>query len=190
MPLALRWLVALLFGSLSLTLGDQLHVRLGVLSYRQPFLFGQAVWVPGVFFFAAAAGLVGLFVGAWVSGTLRDLTEAHADRWGTREAVYAAVWLAVAYGISGPLQDHPRALLAGYALTYLWRCYALGVPWLWFHGALFALGGTLFEATLSSTGAFTYACPDIVGVPWWLPGIYLHAIFLPRAVLRRWLLRA
>jgi len=189
MPLGFRWLLALLFGAVTFTLGDQLHVRFGVLAYRAPAFLGQAVWVPGLFALASAMGLGGLLLGSWVAGTTRDLTEAPADRWGTREAVFAAVWFMVAYAMSGPLQGYPRALAAVYLVLFALRCWALGVPWLWFQGCLFAAGGTAFEATLSSTGAFWYAHPDVIGVPWWLPGLYLHAIFLPRAVLRRWLLR-
>ncbi len=41
-----------------------------------------------------------------------------------------------------------------------------------------ALAGTLFEAGWSALGFFHYRLPDVVGVPRWLPGIYLHAALL------------
>jgi hypothetical protein len=40
---------------------------------------------------------------------------------------------------------------------------------------LAALSGVLFEATLSALGGFAYIDPDFLGVPRWLPGLYLHA---------------
>jgi hypothetical protein len=39
---------------------------------------------------------------------------------------------------------------------------------------LCAVAGPLFERTLSSTGAFTYTHVDALGVPLWLPALYLH----------------
>jgi hypothetical protein len=42
------------------------------------------------------------------------------------------------------------------------------------YGLLLALVGSAFEGRWSATGSFTYAAPDIAGVPLWLPGLYLH----------------
>jgi hypothetical protein len=41
-----------------------------------------------------------------------------------------------------------------------------------------AIGGCLFEGALSATGAFYYNEPDFVGVPRWLPALYLHVALL------------
>src|SRR6266508_3371407 len=47
-------------------------------------------------------------------------------------------------------------------------------------GPILAVGGSLFEAALSSTGAFHYQHPDVLLVPAWLPALYLHASLLVR----------
>ena len=52
-----------------------------------------------------------------------------------------------------------------------------------------AVAGTLYEGTLSGSGAFSYLRPDFYNVPIWLPGLYLHgaplAITLRRLVFPR-----
>lgn len=184
----LPWLLAIAFGSVLCTLLDQLHVRFGVLAYRAPALAGQAFWVPPLFAAATLVSLVGYVVWARQLGHRRDLSEGPRDQWATREAAVALVWMAACYGLSGPLQGWPRALLAAYLVGYALRCWALRAPGLLANGVQLALGGTMFESMLSSTGAFHYRHPDLWGVPMWLPGIYLHATPLLRAVLRRWLI--
>ena len=183
-----RWLLAIVFGSVLCTLLDQLHVRFGVLTYRDGSMFGQAPWVPALFAVATLAGLLGYVTWARKLGYRRDLTDGPRDRWGTREAAMALAWMALAHALSGPLQHWPRALLVTYVAVFGLRCWSLGAPGLGASGLQFALGGTMFESMLASTGAFHYRHPDLWGVPLWLPGVYLHATPLLRAVLRRWLI--
>ena len=52
--------------------------------------------------------------------------------------------------------------------------------------AAFALGGPLFEAALSATGGFFYRRPDLLGVPIWLPALYLHVSLLTRQIALVW----
>jgi hypothetical protein len=80
--------------------------------------------------------------------------------------------------------------LLALALVMTWSWHAKRHPG---EGALpyalaTALGGTLFEAMLSSTGAFYYTKDnqDILGVPIWLPALYLHASLLTRAIALRY----
>ena len=182
-----RWLLAICFGSVLCTLLDQLHVRFGVLSYRSGPMLGQAPWVPLLFAGATFVGLFGYLTWSRKFGFRRDLLDGSRDVWGTREAGVALVWMVGAYAVSGPLQHWPRALTAAYLLTYALRCWSLRAPGLWLNSLQFALGGTMFESALASTGAFHYEHPDLWGVPLWLPGIYLHTTPILRAVLRRWL---
>ena len=61
-----------------------------------------------------------------------------------------------------------------------WRASLSGAPaWLVVYSLLVAAGGTLFEARWSTLGFFYYSSPDFIGVPRWLPGIYLHVAFSP-----------
>ena len=184
----MRWLLAISFGSVLCTLLDQLHVRFGVLAYRDGPMFGQAPWVPGLFALATLVGLAGYVTWARKLGFRRDLVEGPRDRWGTLEAAWALAWLTVTYAVSGPLQRWPQALLFVYVATFALRCWSLRAPGLAVNAVQFAVGGTAFESLLSSTGAFHYRHPDLWGVPMWLPGVYLHAAPLLRAVLRRWLI--
>ena len=183
----MRWLLAISFGSVLCTLLDQLHVRFGVLAYRDGSMFGQAPWVPSLFAVATLFGLFGYLTWARKLGFRRDLLDGARDRWGTREAVWALAWMVVAYGVSGPLQGWPRGLLGVYLITFVLRSWSLRAPGLGWSSLQFAVGGTMFESLLASTGAFHYRHPDLWGVPLWLPGVYLHATPLLRAVLRRWL---
>jgi hypothetical protein len=51
-----------------------------------------------------------------------------------------------------------------------------------------AAAGTAFESAWSHAGFFYYRAPDVIGVPRWLPGIYLHAALVAgplERVLRR-----
>lgn len=184
----MHWLLAISFGSVLCTLLDQLHVRFGVLEYRDGSMFGQAPWVPLLFAFATVFSLFGYLTWARKFGFRRDLLDGSRDRWGTREAAWALVWMVLAYAVSGPLQGWPRGLLGLYVLTFLLRSWSLSAPGLGWSSLQFAIGGTVFETLLASTGTFHYRHPDLWGVPLWLPGVYLHATPLLRAVLRRWLI--
>lgn len=188
--MALRWTAAIAAGAIVCTLCDQTHVRTGVLAYRAPFVAGQAWWVPLVFVIATVAALAQWVVLAAVSPAIaRDLRSGPRDRWGAREAAYAAAWLVAVYVSSGFLQGVPRGAFALYVALFMLRAWAVDAPGVVAHALLFAVGGTAFEAALSSTGAFWYTRPDLAGVPVWLPGLYLHGAFVSRAVMRRWLLR-
>jgi hypothetical protein len=46
--------------------------------------------------------------------------------------------------------------------------------WLIAYSLVMAVAGAGFEAFWSSLGFFYYRHPDVLGVPRWLPGIYLH----------------
>lgn len=54
------------------------------------------------------------------------------------------------------------------------------------YSLLLAAVGTGVEAAISSPGASAYSHPDVLAVPIWLPGLYLHgapvALALARAV--------
>ncbi|MFO0625621.1 MAG: hypothetical protein U0325_08380 [Polyangiales bacterium] len=184
----MRWVTAVAAGSLMCTLCDQVHVHTGVLAYRVPAVAGQAAWVPLVFVLAAFAGLAQWSLLARLDPAVRrDLAGGSRDRWGTREAVYAVVWMVLIYSSSGFVQGAPRAAFAVYVVLFMLRAWSLRAPGVVTHALLFAVGGTAFEAVLSSTGAFWYTRPELFGVPVWLPGLYLHGAFVARAVMRRWL---
>ena len=80
--------------------------------------------------------------------------------------------VAYAYTAFGHLQPSLVArVLGGFWVA---RVLRERPSWMVPYSLAVAAGGTLFEAGLSSTGAFRYHHPDFLGVPIWLPGIYLH----------------
>ena len=162
-------------GALVGTGADQIHVRAGVLSYPRPseILPGQPLWVPLLF---GAAGAVLPMLNA----ALLRLTPRSASRGSVRAVASASLWFFAAYASTALLQSAP--LLLGLALVLVWAGRVALGPAMdkVLAGPLLALVGSLFEAGLSSTGAFQYRRPDVLLVPVWLPALYLHASLLTR----------
>lgn len=167
-----RALVVFVLGGIVGALLDQIHVRYQVLWYPKPWLFDQAWWVAPLFGATAVTVL------------------AAADRWLTmrpdagrdEDVIEAAGMFVAAYWASGQWHQHPIGLALVYAVLLPLRttrpstiAFALAL----------AAAGTAFEIVLSSTGAFRYCFPDLLGVPMWLPGLYVHAAPLGLAIARR-----
>ena len=156
------------------TLLDQIHVRSGVLAYAHPVLFGQAAWVPVVF------GSGGLLL---VNGQRFLLVLAGGDgEPAARSLATPALLFVGAYLLTGLGAERPLLVLG--LLVAVWVARLARAPGrdLALAGAAFALGGPLYEAMLSATGAFAYRRPGALGVPCWLPALYLHAAGFTRAI--------
>ena len=166
MSYRLTALVAIPF-ALLLTAGDLVfHVRTGTLSYDwQPQVLDQTILVPFTFWLAAV-------------GMLATVRMAHPGAPGTTiaQVVDGLALVTLAYLASGLLAPkhavaYAVALLVGWILRLLarpdWRA---AVP----IGVAIGIGGVLGEAGLSALGEFSYANPDVLGVPWWLFPLYLH----------------
>ena len=96
-------------------------------------------------------------------------------------------WFVGAYGISAVVApDHPDALAVAYVAVWIVRI-ALREEraFLYPFGVVLALAGCLVEAAEIELGWFSYADPDVIGVPYWLAGIYLHGAPLAFGVARR-----
>src|SRR5437899_1405857 len=165
---SVRRLVLLLGGGIGGALCDQIHVQSGVLSYPDPVLADQSWWVAPQFGIAAVAMLAGAMPFA------RAAAKRVPQRPTAARIATEALWFIAAYAASGVWHDHPAAVAGGYGLTWLarmaFRPDRLPVA-AW--SVLLAVGGSAYEGTLSVTGAFHYAHPDVYHVPIWLPGIYL-----------------
>ena len=160
---------------------DQLHAQSGLLSYPDPWLWDQAAWVPlnfGVLLTALVVATIPLGRVAGARGTPEPRT-------GTLAADFA--WFVGAYGMSGLVApDHPGWLALAYVATWVPRLAlrperALLYP----YGIALALAGCSVEAVEIELGWFDYAEPDVIGVPFWLAGIYLHGAPLALDVARR-----
>jgi hypothetical protein len=162
-----HWLAVFVAGAMGGLALDHLHVRTGTLWYRDPMWFDQAWWVAPQFGLAMVFIVAALWLVArrWPARRRPSRTRLLAD----------AIALALIYGVSGFLDDvAPFAFLGLAGGTWLaslvqrsdWKATML-------LSAALAAGGTAYEMTLSSTGAFTYANDHFNGVPFWLPAIYL-----------------
>ena len=161
-------------GGLGLALCDQIHVQSGVLDYETGGFFGQGWWVPLQFGFAALA----IVAGAAPFARRRAKPGAAAFLTGT-------LWFLAAYAASGLFDAHPYALAAAFVVTWALRVALARQPApLVAFSLLLAAAGTGAEAILSAAGTFAYANPDVLGVPIWLPGLYLHGAPLALALSR------
>jgi len=167
--MAARWLLLILFGATICTLGDHLHATSGVLAYREVAFWDQAWWVGPLFGGATIACVVGArpFI-AW--GKATEVAP-------PRRLLADLIGFCAAYAYTSfAAHDRPNVTLVVLVMVFVVRVLAEDrARWLVVYSLALAVCGTLFEAGLSSTGAFYYLHPDLLGVPRWLPGIYLHA---------------
>ncbi|HVI74556.1 MAG TPA: hypothetical protein VM683_06190 [Anaeromyxobacteraceae bacterium] len=157
------------------TAADQIHVRSGVLSYPRPsaLLPGQPLWVPLLF------GAAGVALPLANAAMLRATRE-RPPRSTVRGLAAAVLWFFAAYASTALFQAESRALAIALVSVWAARVALRPTPDELLAGPLFALGGALFEAGLSSTGAFQYRAPDFLLVPAWLPALYLHVSLMTR----------
>jgi hypothetical protein len=166
-PRWLLWTVAILSGAVVATTGDHLHVVYGVLFYPHPVLFQQPIWVFPLFMGASWAMVLGSpKIGRAPTGT--------PVRANLADAALATGAFFIAYAFTAVAAELPNFVLVVLVLTWLMRVRSLPRAVL-LYGLVAAAGGVAFESTLSAFGGFYYLNPDFLGVPRWLPGIYLHA---------------
>jgi hypothetical protein len=169
-----RILVLFAAGGIGLALCDQIHVQAGVLDYETNGYFGQAWWVPLQF------GVAALAIVAGAAPFARGMAKPGAAAFLT-----GTIWFVGAYAASGLFDAHPYALAAAFVVTWALRVSLARQPAsLVAFSLLLAVAGTGAEAILSAAGTFAYANPDLLGVPIWLPGLYLHGAPLALALSR------
>jgi hypothetical protein len=174
------WLQLFLIGGVAGALYDQIHVRGGVLVYPRHDFLQQSWWVAPNF--GLAAVMIAL-TGGWIA---RWASRKHLGTQDNRELLGHFAWFTLAYLASAFLPLQPPLVLALFVATWLGRVLPRRdrVPQL-IQGLGLAVAGTTFETVLSATGAFHYLRPDLVYVPSWLPGLYLHGAPLALALLVR-----
>ena len=163
------WTAVAAMGAAVCTLGDYFHAASGVLSYPNPVLGLQAWWVPPLF----ALATVACVLSAALFGGPRGWRAEKAPSLG-RVAVDVVAFF-VAYASTSAFHDLPNTLLLVLGAWWIARAVSGLRPWLIAHCLLLAVSGALCEAALSAAGLFSYGAPDLVGVPRWLPALYLHA---------------
>jgi len=164
--------VLFLVGAVVGTLGDQIHVQFDVLWYPRPLLCGQAPWVP--FLFGTAALVL-------VNGHRLFLRRPAGDPPPSSLAAPAVLFVA-AYFATALGKERPLLVAGGLAAAWALRVAVAPATDKLLAGLAIAAGGPLVEAALSATGAFFYRRPDVLGVPVWLPALYLHVSLLTRQI--------
>ena len=168
------------FGLLG-ALRDQFHVRSGLLSYPDTWLWDQAAWVP-LNFAVLLTGLVALTIPLGRLAAARAVPEP-----GPRRLAADFAWFVGAYALSGLVApEAPGALAVTYVAVWVVRiAFREDRALLYPFGVALALAGCLVEAAEIEFGWFAYADPDVIGVPFWLAGIYLYGAPLALDVARR-----
>jgi hypothetical protein len=177
-----RWTAAVLLGALVATVGDHLHVVYGVLFYPHPVFLQQAWWVFPLFVGATWAMVSGAetvrralgksdHAGGGAPG--RAVGGARAPT-NLAEVALATGAFFLAYAFTAVAAELPNLVLVVLLLTWLLRVHRLP-RWVLAFGVLAAACGVASESALSAMGLFKYVNPDGLGVPRWLPALYLHA---------------
>ncbi len=166
-----RGLPVLYLFVLGATLGtglDAFHVYSGVERYPRPVFLGVAWWVP--LLFGAAAAAIG-YSHVRVDSLLGYRRRSVGLMWSLGELM----WVVLAYVVSGSGLDS-LAKVGLLTVIYLNFWMIAGRNWQSLVlSAVTAITGTLVEMVLVAAGAFFYVHPDMLGVPYWLPGIYVCA---------------
>lgn len=144
------------------------HVRQGVLVYGEP-ITGE--WLPGqptplVFLLFLVCAAIGMAI---AGPRLRERPAI-----GLAATLVGVLVFVAFYWGSGRFADHPLAFAL--ACVGVWQAeVALSQrrAELIAFSLVLAIAGTLVEGLVSSTGCFAYVKPDFLGVPMWLPGLYL-----------------
>ncbi len=146
-----------------------------MLAYPSPIFWSQAWWVPLLF----AGATITVVRGAALFGRPGEGPPA------ARVLASDLLSFCLAYALTSFTHDVPNVTLAMLVLWWIARVLRGESRSVILYSLTLALLGTLFEVMLSSTGAFYYQHPDFLGVPRWLPGIYLHAAPLALRIARR-----
>jgi hypothetical protein len=158
-----------LLGMILGPLMDGFHTHSGTAYYPRPWKWMMAWWVPLLFGTATVTiGLSHLDFDKW----LRRVQRNHSwfAVW-SGIVCFAALYFASAYLSIDETQKLSVMIVTAFLVWYvLEKTYA---------GFLFALViaaiGTAVESLLGHAGLFIYTKPDMFGVPYWLPCLYVAA---------------
>jgi hypothetical protein len=167
MPELRRLALLFLFGATVLTVCDGFHSYSGTTAYTHPVAFRAAWWVPLLFATAGGGGGFAYVRAYRTLGGPERLTP-----WPVLIPVVVA--FVGIYFASGFWRVDNVTKLGGLVVGAV---LLFGIADRTWQGALLALGaalvGFVVEAILVACGTFRYTSPDVLGIPYWLPGLYL-----------------
>jgi hypothetical protein len=163
---AILWLF--LSGAIAGSGLDAYHVYSHIERYPVPILFGIAWWVPLLFGCAAVA------IG-YSHPQVDPLLEQRRQPRRLLFSIGELFWLILAYLVCATaLNSFAKVGLLAVIYLNFWVLTGRGWQNLLL-SIVTAITGTLIEMTLVAAGAFSYLHPDLIGVPYWLPLLYVCA---------------
>ena len=167
-------------GAIISTLCDKFHVMTNTLSYPNPFLFGQAWWVFPIFMLAFAAMALGYL--KLIEYLPKSIDRSHSvTPCNSEEFIQSSLMYALIYLLSGFASHFPILLCVLFYVSYLFRLASShDRAFMLILSCLLALAGTLSEASLMAMDKAHYTQPDFLGVPGWLPALYMHGTYALR----------
>ncbi len=165
--LALLWVGLarlFVFGATVGSFLDAFHTHGGATSYPHPVFFAMAWWTPPLF--GAAYALLAL---TYRQNEPRPRVAIRPARAALGFVVFAALYFAS--GFLPPVNGVKLAVLlvgAGLLFAFVDRSRAALVT-----GVVSAFLGPAFEVALVRAGVFMHLQPDFLGIPMWLPALYL-----------------
>jgi hypothetical protein len=185
------------FFGLVASLIDRVWVAVGCLTYDPaaflrigPFRHldtgAQPWWVPLQY------GVMGVVAVQFAAFVIRFLTRRDAPAAHDPTAAFAvsASWFIVAQ-LGGGLADVVHPIRFALFLLLIWLVRFL-LQDRQHRGAILAISlalgvaGTAGEALLVYLGIMTYTRPAFLGLPWWVPGLWITAAFFARDIARAW----
>lgn len=166
--------VLMVIGTTLGTALDGLHSHFGAVSYTRPLVARTAWWVPL------------LYCGAYALGAARPWLAPHEPPLPPWKAALGMGLFITAYALTvAPWPLEVRAILLALLFALGWGvCDRTGVGLL--IAGLAAVGGPAVEITLMHAGLFAHHEVNFLGIPVWLPLLYLTAA-VGLSNLARWL---
>jgi len=162
-----KWVILALVGGVVSTLCDHLHATSGVLWYPRPVLWSQAWWVLPLFFGATLLTVGTADLGRRALG-LPPVAEPSWREVAGDLLAFVTAYIWTSFG-------HTQPTMLALLMVGFWVALMARRPrWVWIVSLLSAVLGSLFEAGLSWADGFHYHHPDLLGVPRWLPVLYLY----------------
>lgn len=175
----MKFLLIFIFGTLVGSIFDGFHTHSQTTAYTNPWILKMAIWVPPLFG-SAMLGIITYhtMMNRWFK--LKTPPPLTGGGWGEGEnwkKITAGFFLfAIQYASSGfiKLESLPALLLQLLLTGFIWFLFdkkligiLLAIP--------VAIAGSLVEIFLIRSGGFYYLKPDFLGIPFWLPCLYLSA---------------
>lgn len=173
-----------LLGAILATFCDAMHVHTATLTYPDPWLFNQAVWVlPGFFvaFMSMAVAYLWL-IRLLPAGLPHEMSVSPGD---VRSVVETMTTFALVYLLSGFGSREPALLAAVFYIAFVIRlAFTYEKSFLLLTALVLAPAGMFAEGALAALGLVHYRLPEIFNVPWWLGALYMHGAFALREAMR------